>query len=103
MTAAGAFLKLPLGAVSLTLRFLSAALAGVLLGPRRGQSPRRPMWPWGWWDWPYMYLILNVYLEKALPVWTVVWTGMVVYLPGDALKIAAVAAAYRPLRRALER
>lgn len=40
---------------------------------------------------PYMYLILNVYMEKALPVWTVVTTGMLIYLPGDAIKVAATA------------
>ena len=50
---------------------------------------------------PYMYLILNVYLGKGLSAWTVVQIGMLVYLPGDALKIAATAAVYRPLRKAL--
>ena len=50
---------------------------------------------------PYMYLILNVYLGKGLSAWTVAQIGMLVYLPGDALKIAATAAVYRPLRKAL--
>lgn len=49
---------------------------------------------------PYMYLILNVYLGKGLSAWTVAQIGMLVYLPGDALKIAATAAVYRPLRKA---
>jgi biotin transport system substrate-specific component len=39
---------------------------------------------------PYMYLILNVYLAKGLPLWRVIRDGMLVYLPGDALKIAVV-------------
>ena len=50
---------------------------------------------------PYMYLILNVYLGKGLSAWTVAQIGMLVYLPGEALKIAATAAVYRPLRKAL--
>ena len=52
---------------------------------------------------PYLYLILNVYLSRGLPVETVVWTGMLVYLPGDGLKIAALTAVCRPLCRALSR
>ena len=34
LTAIGAFLKIPLGALSLTLQFFFTAMAGVLLGPR---------------------------------------------------------------------
>ena len=38
LTAIGAFLKIPLGALSLTLQFLFTAMAGVLLGPRWGAA-----------------------------------------------------------------
>ena len=38
---------------------------------------------------PYMYLILNVYLGKGLSLWAVLKMGMIIYLPGDALKILA--------------
>lgn len=38
---------------------------------------------------PYMYLILNVYLGKGLSLWAVLKMGMLIYLPGDALKILA--------------
>lgn len=160
LTAAGAFLRLPLGAMSITLQVLFTALSGALLGPRWGALSQAayvllglvglPVFTMGggpgyllqpsfgfllglipaaWvvgrltlekpgtgrvlWacaaglgvlylvGLPYMVLILNVYMEKALPLRTVIWTGMIVYLPGDALKIAAVAAVYPPLKRAL--
>ena len=38
LTAIGAFLKIPLGALSLTLQFFFTAMAGVLLGPRWGAA-----------------------------------------------------------------
>ncbi len=50
---------------------------------------------------PYMYLILNIYLGKGLTVGAVIWSGMAVYLPGDAVKILVVALTARPLLRAL--
>lgn len=162
LTAIGAFLRFPLGAMSVTLQFLFTALAGVLLGPRWGAFSQlayvviglvglpvftmgggpgyvfQPSFgfllgliPAAWvvgvlagregkfWrvfgacaaglgtlylvGLPYMYLILNVYLGKGLPVSAVVWTGMAVYLPGDLLKLLAVAASAPPLVRALGR
>ena len=36
---------------------------------------------------PYMYLILNLYLGRGMPVWEVIRTGMLLYLPGDGVKI----------------
>jgi len=39
---------------------------------------------------PYMALILNGYLGKGISLPALVVSGMLVYLPGDALKIAAV-------------
>ena len=52
---------------------------------------------------PYMWFILNVYLEKGMALPALLWSGMLIFLPGDALKIAGVAALSRPLRRALDR
>ena len=40
---------------------------------------------------PYLYLIVNLYLGKEMPLSAVLQGGMLIYLPGDALKIAAVA------------
>lgn len=52
---------------------------------------------------PYMGLILNVYMGKGLDVWTVVKTGCLVYLPGEAVKVAATAVVAPPLKRAVRR
>ena len=40
---------------------------------------------------PYMYLIANLYLGKALSVNYVIIYGMLIYLPGDFLKIITAA------------
>ena len=37
---------------------------------------------------PYMALIANAYLGKGLTFWQVLKNGMLIYLPGDLLKIA---------------
>ena len=37
---------------------------------------------------PYMALIANAYLGKGLTFWQVIKNGMLIYLPGDLLKIA---------------
>ena len=37
---------------------------------------------------PYMALIANGYLGKGLTLWQVLYKGMLIYLPGDLLKIA---------------
>ncbi|MCI8595108.1 MAG: biotin transporter BioY [Oscillospiraceae bacterium] len=52
---------------------------------------------------PYMYAILNVYMGKGVPVGTVVRTGMLIYLPFDAIKIALTAVLAKPLVRAVRR
>ena len=52
---------------------------------------------------PYMYLILNLYLGREMPLWDVVRTGMLLYLPGDGVKIAVTCLVSRPLVQALNR
>ena len=52
---------------------------------------------------PYLWFILNVYLDKAMALPALLWSGMLIFLPGDFLKIAGVTALYRLLRRALDR
>lgn len=162
LTAVGAFLKFPLGAMSLTLQFLFTALSGLLLGPAWGAVSQavyvltglvglpvftlgggpgyllQPSFgfllgliPAAWTvgrlsgrsagnrravlsclaglavlylvGLPYLYLIFNSYLGRDLSVWETVKTGMLIYLPGDFLKIAAVAVVYPPLQKALSR
>lgn len=51
---------------------------------------------------PYMGLILNLYMEKGLSIWTIVKTGCLIYLPGEAVKVAAAAVVAPPIRRAVE-
>lgn len=162
LTAVGAFIRLPLGALSLTLQFLFTALAGVTLGPRWGAVSQAvyvalglaglPVFTQGGGlgyvfqpsfgfllglipaaavigalagkdgavrkvvpaclaglaalylvGLPYMGLILNGYLGKGLPVWTIVKAGMLIYLPGDFLKIAVTAVVAPALCRAVKR
>ena len=52
---------------------------------------------------PYMYLIMKLYLHKSITVWTAIKAGMLVYLPGDAVKIALTVLLYKPLRRAIRK
>ena len=52
---------------------------------------------------PYMGLVLNLYLGKGLSVWTVVKTGCLIYLPGEAVKVAATALVAPSLKRAVEK
>ncbi len=162
LTAVGAFIRFPLGALSFTLQDMFTVLAGVLLGWKwaaasqavyvalglmglpvftmggglsyvlqpsfgfllgiipaaaitgalageRGE-PRRvvpacaaglaAMYLIGV---PYMGAVLNLYMGKGLSVWTIVKTGLLIYLPGDALKVMAVAAVAPTLCRRLDR
>lgn len=160
LTAVGAFLRFPMGAMSFTLQDMFTMLSGVLLGWKWGAAsqgvyvalglmglpiftmgggpgyllqpsfgfllgiipaaavtgalagergePRRVipacvaglavMYLIGV---PYMGMILNLYLGKGLSVWAIVKTGMLIYLPGDALKGMAVAVAAPILCRRL--
>jgi biotin transport system substrate-specific component len=50
---------------------------------------------------PYLYCILNLYMGKGLSVWAVLSAGMLIYLPGDALKITATVILSKPIKKAL--
>ena len=148
LTAVGAFIRFPLGTMSVTLQFMFTAMAGVLLGAKWGAVSQtvyvvlglvglpvftmgggigyvmQPSFgfllgliPTAWvighltekenGHWrialaclaglavlyaigvPYMALIANAYLGKGLTFWQVLKNGMLIYLPGDMLKIAA--------------
>ena len=162
LTAVGAFIRFPLGTMSVTLQFMFTAMAGVLLGAKWGAVSQtvyvvlglvglpvftmgggigyvmQPSFgfllgliPTAWvigrltekengrWrielaclaglavlyliGLPYMYLIMKLYLHKSITVWTAVKAGMLVYLPGDAIKIALTVLLYKPLRRAIRK
>lgn len=160
LTAIGAFLQIPFGAMSITLQFFFTALAGILLGPKWGALSQAvyvilglaglPVFTHGGGPgyffqpsfgfllglipaaWtvgtlagdgarplrttlavvagdamlylvgiPYMYLIFNTYLGRDISLPAVLQAGMLVYLPGDALKVVAVASLSRSLIRAM--
>ena len=150
LTAIGAFIRIPLGLIAITLQTFVTVMAGALLGARWGMLSQvayvllglvglpifllgggpgyvlQPSFgfllgliPCAWITGalaggsgqpgriilacvlgecamylvgvPYMYAICNLYLGKGLSLETVVTTGMLIYLPGDAIKIAATA------------
>lgn len=163
LTAVGAFLKFPLGSMSVTLQVFFCILAGVLLGPKWGTVSQVvyvaaglagfPIFTMGGGPGyvfqpsfgfllglipmalvtgliaqgggdrplrvilacaagvgalylvglPYMYLIFTAYLGREATASALVWSGMVVYLPGDAVKIGMTVLIARPLTRALAR
>lgn len=79
--------KRPAGAQLSYPRAALAAAAGILAGYLIGV--------------PYMGLILNLYLGKGLGVWAIVKSGLLIYLPGEAVKVAAATLISPPLCRAL--
>ncbi len=162
LTAAGAFIRIPLGISTITLQFLFTALAGILLGAGHGalsqavyvalglvgvpifaagggfQYVFNPTFgfllgliPTAWVigrlaprdskpgrialacfaglgvlyaiGVPYMGVIVNGYLGKGLTLWQILKAGMIIYLPGDCLKIAVCAFAAPRLARTLTR
>lgn len=162
LTAVGAFLRFPLGALSFTLQDMFTVMAGVLLGWKWGAASQAvyvalgllglPIFTQGGGlgyvlqpsfgfllglipaaavtgalagergepqkvvpaclaglavlylvGVPYMGAVLNLYLGKGLSVWAIVKAGMLIYLPGDAIKVAVVALVSPALCRALSR
>ena len=100
LTAIGAFLQIPTGTVPITLQFLFTALArrtgyltvlaAVLVGDLILYAVGVP----------YMYLILHVYMQSA-KTFPALLAAMLVYVPGDTLKIVVVTALAPVLRRTL--
>ncbi len=52
---------------------------------------------------PYMGIILNVYLGKGMSVRQILWSGMILFLPYDALKIVLTGVLAKALIPALRR
>lgn len=52
---------------------------------------------------PYMYLILNLYLDRGMSIWALIQAGMLVFLPGEALKIFAAVLLSKKLIPALKK
>ena len=161
LTAVGAFIRFPLGAMSFTLQDMFTVMAGVLLGWKWGAASQAayvalgllglPIFTQGGGlgyvlqpsfgfllglipaaaltgalagergeprrvipacvaglavlylvGVPYMGMILNLYMGRGLSVWTIVKTGLLIYLPGDALKVAVVAVVSPALCRRLK-
>lgn len=152
LTAAGAFIRIPLGYSSITLQFFFTAMAGCLLGPVWGPVSQAvyvalgliglPIFtqggglsyllqptcgfligliPAAWViglltahrpphpirtalaclagltvlyavGLPYMAVILNLYMGRAMDFTAILWAGMLPFLPGDMVKIAVTAA-----------
>ena len=88
LTAIGAFFKIPFALAAISLQFLFTAMAGILLGAGYGALSQGVYVLIGLVGVPYMALIANAYLGKGLTFWQVIKNGMLIYLPGDLLKIA---------------
>ncbi len=52
---------------------------------------------------PYMAIILNVYLSKALDAWTIAQIGFLAYMPGEAIKVLVAAVVAPPICRTVRR
>jgi len=160
LTAAGAFIKLPMWPVSITLQFFMTACAGLLLGGHKAAASQLiyllvglagvPVFTEGGGiayiarpsfgfliglipaafvigvlsrkkrnfagmvcasaaglavlyiiGLPYMYISVNVFMSARMSVWTAISSGMLIFLPGDIIKIiAAVIISQQTLRRA---
>ena len=162
LTAIGAFLKIPVGGMAITLQFFFTAMAGVLLGAKWGAISQAvyvllglvglPIFTKGGGvgylfepsfgfllglipsaavigllcgdgkkpvrvflactaglgvlylvGMPYMYLILNVYMGLGKAMKSLLWSYMIIYLPGDFAKIIVTVLLARPLRKAVRR
>lgn len=50
---------------------------------------------------PYMAAILRLYLGKSISLWRIVYSGALVFLPGDVLWCILAALFYKKLPKAL--
>lgn len=79
LTAAGAFLRIPVGFTSVTLQFFVTALAGVLLGPRWGAASQA------------VYVLLGL---AGLPIFTLGGGFSYVLQPGFGFLLGLIPAAW---------
>lgn len=158
LTSVGAFMRIPMWPVPLTLQFMFTALAGVLLGGKRAAMSQLiylliglagiPVFTQGGGityalkpsfgfliglipsayvigamtkkngtivaiakaciaglavlyliGLPYMYLAVNVFMKSNMTPVSAIYAGMVLFLPGDLLKIAAVSVITNQIRK----
>lgn len=52
---------------------------------------------------PYMALILNTFLGKGMGFSTIMWAGMIPFLPGDMIKILCITLLMPPILRQLDK
>ena len=52
---------------------------------------------------PYMGLIINLYLGRSMGLWELLWSGMILFLPFDFIKVLLTALLVRRLIPALRR
>ena len=52
---------------------------------------------------PYMGLIINLYLGQSMGLWELLWSGMIMFLPFDFIKVLLTALLARRLLPALRR
>lgn len=87
---------------------LTAAVSGTLAGPRPGPLRAAAAAVVGILAGyvigvPYMGVILNVYLGKEMSVWAVVQAGLLLYLPGEAVKVLCTALIAPPICKVVRR
>ena len=112
LTAVGAFLKIPFPLAAITLQFFFTAMAGTLLGKKYGALSQAvyvllglvgvPIFALGG-GFSYIFQptfgfllglipaawVIGSIAKRPLTFWQVLKNGMLIYLPGDLLKIAA--------------
>lgn len=52
---------------------------------------------------PYMALILNTFLGKGMGFSAIMWAGMILFLPGDMIKILCITLLMPPILRQLDK
>ena len=88
LTAVGAFIRIPFALSAITLQFFFTAMAGLVLGAGWGAASQAVYVLLGLVGLPYMAMIFDAYRGQPLPFWKLIRDGMLIFLPGDMLKIA---------------